>query len=448
MNRPIRGILFITFITLFFITAPIVVLYTAGYRYDFTKGEVVQTGSFFVTTTPNDATIYINNTPQEETTPAVIQKIYPDNYEIRIEKNGYHNWQKTLPINSQLTTFIDGAYLFLETDPIRIFEQNFESPSFLDSNKFLFTKTETLWIEIWIYDLVHKQQNQVARVSTRQADKVESSISKDETALLLKQTKNQIETFKIVEMTNLNNSINLNNYVFEEIEDAYWHPDHGNDLFVIGNSSTYLFSIGTRQAEKIYSQPTNAYSRFERIYITEQKDDATEIVAITPEESIVTTIPKSDYTFLQSTEPYLLLRDTIHSKLVLVDIYDEFPILLNTDGQDFDWITNHKGESVLLYHNGFEIHTYNTSTNIDELITRVSEPILDTFWHSSGSYIIMTTVNKIQIIELDTRDHRQTIDLVSNTEISSSYISQDSGTIYLTGPSGDSQGLFELPLID
>jgi len=58
---PLRRAIYITFILGFLITAPILVLYTAGYRYNFKKSTVQKVGSISVKPSPSEADIYLDD---------------------------------------------------------------------------------------------------------------------------------------------------------------------------------------------------------------------------------------------------------------------------------------------------------------------------------------------------------------------------------------------------
>ena len=60
MTLRTRRILYSFFIAIFVIAAPTLVLYTAGFRYDFEYNRIVETGSLVVKSYPQNASIYIN----------------------------------------------------------------------------------------------------------------------------------------------------------------------------------------------------------------------------------------------------------------------------------------------------------------------------------------------------------------------------------------------------
>ena len=57
IRRIIMGLLFLSF----FVMSPLIILYTAGYRYDITQHKIKQKGVLSVDIKPTDATVYLNN---------------------------------------------------------------------------------------------------------------------------------------------------------------------------------------------------------------------------------------------------------------------------------------------------------------------------------------------------------------------------------------------------
>ncbi|MFH0780181.1 MAG: hypothetical protein V1928_05025, partial [Parcubacteria group bacterium] len=63
MNINLRRGIAIGLIVLFLVAAPILILYTAGYRYNFKKNQVQKTGALVISTAPSGAEVTLNNEP-------------------------------------------------------------------------------------------------------------------------------------------------------------------------------------------------------------------------------------------------------------------------------------------------------------------------------------------------------------------------------------------------
>lgn len=118
MSLLARRLIFYLLLAFFVISTPLIIGYTAGYRYHFKQRRLVKTGALSITSAPDNAFIKLNNKLLDSQTPALIVDIMPGNYEIILEREGYHSWQKTLPIEKEKTTFARNVPLFKKTAPV------------------------------------------------------------------------------------------------------------------------------------------------------------------------------------------------------------------------------------------------------------------------------------------------------------------------------------------
>jgi len=110
------GIL-IAFIALFLVTAPVVVLYTAGYRWNEKKVRLEKVGLIFLRSRPSYAEIFLDGKLRSERTPARLRNLLPSAYDVKVTKKGYGTWEKNLTVGSALTTFAEGIVLWKQSLP-------------------------------------------------------------------------------------------------------------------------------------------------------------------------------------------------------------------------------------------------------------------------------------------------------------------------------------------
>lgn len=144
-----RKAIFFLFVGIFLISAPLVVLYTAGYRFNRANKIVSQTGTLSIASTPRGATTQINGEDVNDTTPAVLQRLSSGNRTVKLTKDGYHEWERTVNIAGGSTAYIT-APLFAskkstllkrgETDWERAIAAYSHKPIILPNN-ILFTTT-------------------------------------------------------------------------------------------------------------------------------------------------------------------------------------------------------------------------------------------------------------------------------------------------------------------
>ncbi len=116
-TRPLRRAVLILFIAAFLIAAPLVVLYTIGYRYDFKNGLLRETGSLSVDVEPSAARVFLDNLALPDTLPIRLKDITPHKYTLKISAPGYYDWQKEIEIKNKQTTYIKDIILLKKSQP-------------------------------------------------------------------------------------------------------------------------------------------------------------------------------------------------------------------------------------------------------------------------------------------------------------------------------------------
>lgn len=126
MTKQTRRILFFAAVLFFVVATPIVVQYSRGLRLDFKTWKFVETGGFFFKITgPVEVQIDIDGKPAKTTSSfsflnnAFLQNLTPGFYNVKISKDGYQDWQKTLKIESQLVTEAHNIVLVPENLKLR-----------------------------------------------------------------------------------------------------------------------------------------------------------------------------------------------------------------------------------------------------------------------------------------------------------------------------------------
>src|SRR3989339_176500 len=120
LTRKIRVCIMCALIAAFFIIAPLVLFYTAGFRYDFAQGRVKETGVLNIDALPADSEVYLNDVKLNKRLPIYLPNRAPGTYHVKIVKTGYKMWEKDITIESKKTTYIKNVILFKESLPIQI----------------------------------------------------------------------------------------------------------------------------------------------------------------------------------------------------------------------------------------------------------------------------------------------------------------------------------------
>src|SRR5512142_2217515 len=117
MHARARTIITFLFVAAFLVTAPALILFTSGYRYNWKRQRIQKTGSIRVETEPPGAAAYLDGVIQRRVTPTSFSRLLPEDYRVRLEKPGYLSWEKTLEVRSGETTFATGIVLYKDALP-------------------------------------------------------------------------------------------------------------------------------------------------------------------------------------------------------------------------------------------------------------------------------------------------------------------------------------------
>lgn len=112
----IRRVLFFIFVGIFLVSAPLVVFYTAGYRFNRTTGTVSQTSTVAIQSLPKGAAITLDETIDARETPNVLQRLSPGLHTLTLTKKGYYPWTRHIRIESGMSISIT-IPLFLSQEP-------------------------------------------------------------------------------------------------------------------------------------------------------------------------------------------------------------------------------------------------------------------------------------------------------------------------------------------
>ncbi len=117
MHISLRRLIFAIFVTVFLVSAPLLVLHTAGYRLNISNRHLLQTGVLALATAPRGSTITLNGQSLAQKTPYVVQRIMPSTHTLVLQRKGYHDWSQRVSISEGKTTYVT-ARLFAESEPV------------------------------------------------------------------------------------------------------------------------------------------------------------------------------------------------------------------------------------------------------------------------------------------------------------------------------------------
>jgi hypothetical protein len=116
MQQRTRRKLFIAFAILFFLSVPVIVLFTQGYRADLDGRRLVKTGGIDLDIVNENSRVFLNGQFKKESGSifrnVVFKNIYPNIYNVRIEKDNYFAWEKNIEVLPEMVSRFLNIQLF------------------------------------------------------------------------------------------------------------------------------------------------------------------------------------------------------------------------------------------------------------------------------------------------------------------------------------------------
>lgn len=443
MHHWIRTILFAVFAIGFLVSAPLVVLYTAGYRYQLGSNRVVKAGVLSITSVPKGATITLDEKQNSKRTPAVIDNLFPGDVKIEISKAGYTTWQKILPIESNESTFIPNALLFLTGSPMLAIDKPLlDTTVSTDPSRFAYLTNTNGTMDVWVRDSTFLEDQSIFKQSFHASSVYQLSWSPDSQYLLLK------ETVGAKEKTNTIIHVREHTIVPLPVQSATdVHFDVGSDhhLFYHVGKEWNAFGINADLSlpKKLFADDLR--QRNERLVSVQSKDQS--IVSYLDDKgvaSIIAYLPLGSYRFISAPSSLIVLEETKRHRLIILDPDQGEPLRLNEEIRLSAWSPK---EDRFLFSNGFDVKIFDRHSGYMETITRFSEPLTQIGWYPSGDEILYSKGTTLSALELDERDVRNETVLADGVSIQSFWITKDGSDLFFFGKNskGESQ-LYERKL--
>lgn len=414
-------------------------LYAAGYRLSQSGFSIQRTGMFILDSKPKGAKIFIDGQAQAVwpglifnkkkfiTTPAKIKNLLPGEYNLKLELNDYWSWQKKLTVNPGASTFAENIYLFKNNLPAQITPADLKSIRLSpDGNQAVILSDDL----ITFINLADESEKTAKRTGL-----AEKNIFWNED-----QAKIIIDNY-LYNLSDLNSPLNLKKLT----ADSFNYKWSGDALYYQDKNSIYKLAASGLPKKIIGSKALADYLvKNNYIHLITKSGAAANLEVIdeaTGQNLKNISLPAAlNYSFINAEQNLLNLYDHSHKILYLINplaAYQPLVEIIRNVKTAF-WVNS----SNLLYANDFEIWLYNLAAKNKTLLTRISETINQAILHPSQDYIIYSTKQAINAIELDEREKRNITELIKFDSIGS-FILTRGNIIYFSGKIGNSEGLYK-----
>jgi len=411
MNLITRRLIAASLILIFCLSAPILILYTAGFRYNIKKGQLEKAGALVIKSEPSGARILLNNEDLKKSTPVRLNNIIPDEYLVSLEKENYYTWTKNLEVKTQETTFAEDIVLFRESAPELLTEHNVDWIDFSPGNKFaVYSVSDFSQDYLYLLNLDNKKSRLLFN-DNNLFHNPEISWSKDDTWILFKTNEfaAAISTFLPKQFKNIETkNFNLAPTNFK------WNQTEFNALYFQVGNKIYQQDILLDKAAVIYSPSADEKVQDYIVY-----DNAIYIIKQLNQKVLLTKQPMNQENpiavnkTIELKNSFYYFDNVLNEKLALRDQQNNYYYLV---AFELDKIVFNKNQvqnaslfskdNLLLLQTDQELSfvNLNDETLRENTITRYSEGLVDAKWHTSSNYALTLHEGKISIIELDNRD--------------------------------------------
>jgi hypothetical protein len=332
-----------------------------------------------------------------------------------------------------------------------------------DNSKILYSIINESWEEIWIMDLNDtNNKNLLYRTSITNKEHLNSENiwwSQDNQKILVYNG----QDYFILNPINSEDLIFIKDFSQIELQNIKWDARNSDILYGINKKNIYQINLDLIKTEKITFVPISSEEykndyliKNGSLYYINNGENTIRLESIlineNPIPKYLLELPYSDdISIINHNENFISLQSNDLDKIYLLKLDSEVPHYDVLDAKKLLWnFTNTK----ILYFNDFEIWSADINPGQDDflskyLLTRGSEEIKHAVWHNESEYLIYATDNKIQAIELDGRDKRNTATLLENTKIKQIIIDPSSFYVYYVGQGNDDKiGLFSLEIAE
>ena len=256
MTKKTRKILFFGCAILFVLFAPLAIIYSQGYRINFSPGEgekiITQTGGLFLKIQPRQAKVYIDGKLKENTDfffgSLLVENLLPGKYVIEVKKEGYSSWQKTLEIKEKTVTEAKDIVLFPENPGIETLAENIQDFWFSpDQKKLIFEEEDEKGWFLTLYEPEKNLKSQLIKksdISTKEVKLLDITFSKDSKEITIQTEISKVKRYFTLDITMAGLSPKeteapevgekeyiVGNYKFKEEDGTLYFSNNSSDSF-------------------------------------------------------------------------------------------------------------------------------------------------------------------------------------------------------------------------
>lgn len=438
MTLLTRRIITISFFAAFLILAPIILLYTTGFRYNWQKKKINGVGVLALKTYPSTARIYLNNQLQKSTSPLYLNDLNPNIYTVRVELPGYFPWTKNLEVRSRASTLAYDITLFKQTKPKLLVDGTINAYALDRTGEHIAVVRDAQTIEIFsasgekrdtLYASPKKNLQRVTMTwsASNSYLLIENLISPS--ASLIIPTDKKRQTRATTELTGKA----LTNIRFDNTDNESLYGIAGTDLKKISLNPLRVDTLQTN-IQSFEITPIGVFA-LRQTPVGIDVLHFTNRLIIRPTEKL-TTLPKGTYTILHGNiRNIIAVANITQNKILLIDAKNTSASFVEFNARTGSFGNGTKNE-VFLAAGTDEVNVFDFPNGRSFLLGRYGKAPSVTIPIYNTPYYLLYIDNELRVTELDDRDKRNTVTLLSDPYMNNISTDALSTKIFFTTPDG------------
>lgn len=425
-----RRILPWIFTIIFFASAPALVFYTAGYRWNPKKDKVERNGTLIIDSKPTGARILLNGNDSGETTPVTLQNTAPGRYLIRLEKDGYHPWEKRLDVQPEYVTFANDLWLWKISEPMLV-DSGSSTRMEASPNENLLALVDIAGksTSVRVWDPLNAQSQSFSIPKTFHPE-FRLTWSDDSRSLMLEDASATGTTAWLINVRANTGPVALPNGSYE------W-----NGSRLEGSSGTANVSINENDGSVTRTPfAPGVVDEFDDLTIRHATGTDNLVLFKRNDPSRGLILPPGNWHVVTMNDAHAILRDG--NQWISVDPAAATPNVIRAWGDRLRPYTEKRKTSYVLVDGG-EVWMWNPAAE-PELLLRQSQTVGEALWHSGGRDIALATQKTVSMLNLDPRDGRMDTALAAFDAVSD--IAFEKKTLYVLGDKNGQRGLWSLEI--
>ena len=397
-----------------------------------------------IKTYPVNAEIYLNNELQKGTSPLYLNDLAPNTYSVRVAMQGYFPWTKNLEVRSRASTLAYDITLFKQSKPQLLADGHINAYAFDRTGAHLAVVRNAQTIEI--FSAEGEKQDTLYTAPGKNLQQVNISWSANDSYILVENLALPSASFVIPtdKKRPLQTTAGLAGALL-------LHPrlDNSDNETLYGIAGGQLIKISLRSLDINILQKT--IQSFEMtplgVIALNQTTEGIEVLRFTnrlilrPAEKL-STLPQGTYTILPgSIQGIIAITNTTTNKILLLDTKDTSRPFVELNAKNGTFGNGAKNE-VFFAAGEDEVNVFDFTKGQSTLLGRYGKAPSAALPIYNTPYYLLYIDGELRITELDDRDKRNTITIVSDPSISNISIDGLSKKIFYTS----SAGLFALEI--